>query len=75
MVEGGTAHGLEQLICVYRVPLASIYKGGEEGRPAGPRSAPKCGVLLGLQVLVRVHQGEGRETEGGGGKEERGPAP
>ena len=36
---------------------------------------PGCGVLLGLQVLVGVHQEEGREKEGEGGKEERGPAP
>ena len=40
-------------------PFASVYKGGEEGRPAGPYARAKCGVLLGLQVLVGVHQREG----------------
>ena len=70
---GGGGHRTrlkDQLInlCVHGVPLASVYKGGEEGRPAGPRGAPKCGVLLGLQVLVGVHQEEGREKEGEGGK-------
>ena len=66
---GGGGHRTwlkDQLInlCVNGVLLASVYKGGEEGRPTGPRCAPKCGVLIGLQVLVGVHQEEGREKEG-----------
>ena len=78
MVEGAphTAGRDQQInLCVHGVPLGSVYKGGEEGRPAGPRGAPKCGVLLGLQVLVGVHQEEGREKEGEGGKEEGGAGP
>ena len=57
------------------MPLASVYKGGRRRRPASPRVRPKCGVLLGLQVLVGVHQEEGREKEGEGGEKERGPDP
>ena len=64
-------------LCVYGVPLALVYKGGEEGRPAGPYGRAKCGVLLGLQVLlVGVHQREGGKKEGEGGKGGKvGPAP
>ena len=71
MLEVGTAHGWERSminLCVYGVPLASVYKGGEEGRPAGPYGHAKCGVLLGLQVLVGVHQREGRNKEVEGGE-------
>ena len=55
-------------LCVHGVPLASVYKGGEEGRPAGPYGRAKCGVLLGLQDLVGIHQREGGKKEGEGGE-------
>src|SRR3954466_12830206 len=41
-----------------------IKDGGGGGRPR--LGAPGCGVLLGFQVLVGVHQ-EGRKGEGSGG--------
>ena len=49
-------------------PLPQYIKdGGGGGRPRLVR--PGCGVLLGLQVLVGVHQ-EGRKGEGIGGEGE-----
>ena len=56
------------LLCLQGVALALVYKVGEEGRPAGPYGRAKCGVLLGLQVLVGVHQREGGKKEGEGGE-------
>ena len=53
-------------MCVYGVPLASVYKGWRRRRPAKAIGAARMGVLLGLQVLVGVHQ-EGRKGEGSGG--------
>ena len=38
-------------LCVHGVPLASVYKGGEERRPAGPRGRAKGGGIL---LLVGV---------------------
>ena len=61
-------------LCVYE-PLALVYKGGEEGRPAGPYGRAKGGVLLGLQVLVGVHQREGGKKEGEGGEKGKGGRP
>src|SRR6266536_1369800 len=49
--------------CVHGVPIALVYKGWRRRRPAKAKVRPGCGVLLGLQVLVGVHQ-EGREGEG-----------
>src|SRR5215216_7710825 len=50
-------------------PLPQYIKdGGGGGRPR-KRVRPGCGVLLGLQVLVGVHQ-EGREGEGRRGRGE-----
>ena len=57
------------------MPLASVYKGWRRRRPAKAIGAARMRVLLGLQVLVRVHQEEGREKEGEGEKEERGAGP
>ena len=57
------------------VPLALVYKGGEEGRPADPYGHAKCGVLLGLQVLAGVHQREGGKKEGEGGEKGKGAGP
>ena len=56
-------------LCVYGVPLASVYKGWRRRRPAKAIGAARMGVLLGLQVLVGVHQ-EGRKGEGIGGEGE-----
>ena len=70
MVEGGTAHDWErstdQLVFM-GCPLPQYIKdGGGGGRPR-QLVRPGCGVLLGLQVLVGVHQ-EGRKGEGSGGE-------
>src|SRR3954468_9889803 len=54
-------------LCVQGVPLASVYKGWRRRRPAKLIGAAKMGVLLGLQVLVGVHQ-EWRKGEGSGGE-------
>ena len=56
-------------LCVHGVPLASVYKGWRRRRPAKAEVRPGWGVLLGLQVLVGVHQ-EGRKGEGIGGEGE-----
>ena len=69
MVEGGTAHGLEQSTCVSMgCSLATYIKdGGRE--EAGPhRARPKCGVLLGLPSPSRIppptwNRKKGREKE------------
>ena len=61
----------DQLVCI-GVPPAPVYKGAR-GEEAGPRRGrAKCGVLLGLQVLVGVHQ-EGRKGEGSGERRKGAP--
>ena len=74
MVEGGTAHGWErstdQLVS-HGVPLASVYKGGEEGRgwpslwralgsptPTGSKIPPFH--VVGVGVKEREERREGR---------------
>ena len=62
----GAPHTAEQSTCVSMgcPPPSYIKKGGGEGRPA-PRARPKRGILLGLQVLVGIHQeGEGEGKRG-----------
>ena len=60
---------MDQLVstCVFRGAPASVYKGWRRRRPAKAEVRPGWGVLLGLQVLVGVHQ-EGRKGEGSGGE-------
>ena len=59
---------MDQLVCL-GCPLPQYIKdGGGGGRPR-QLVRPGCGVLLGLQVLVGVHQ-EGRKGEGSGGEGE-----
>ena len=57
---------MDQLVCLWGVP-ASIYKGLKEEEAVQGLVRPGCGALLGLQVLVGVHQ-EGRKGEGSGGE-------
>ena len=61
---GGHRTRLKINLCVYRVPpFPYIKEGGGEGLPA-PRARPKRGILLGLQVLVGIHQEGERGKEG-----------
>ena len=73
---GGEHHTrLKINLCVYGVPPPPYIKdGGGEGRPA-PRERPKRGILLGLQVLVGIHQKGERGKEGRGGREGKGAPP
>src|SRR5215216_4215517 len=71
---GGHRTRLKINLCVLGCPPAPVYKGWRRGGRPAPRAHPKCGVLLGLQVLVGVHQKEEREKEGEGEKKERGGA-
>src|SRR3954465_11725687 len=69
---GGRGHrarlrkDLNDQLSVYGVPPAPVYKGWRRRRPAKAKVRPGYGVLLGLQVLVGVHQ-KGRKGEGSGG--------
>src|SRR3954469_17948025 len=51
----------DQLVCLWGAP-ALVYKGWRRRRPAKAKVRPGYGVLLGLQVLVGVHQ-KGRKGE------------
>ena len=50
MVEGGTAHSLEQSTCVSMGCPSPVYKGVEEGEGRPSLGAPKGGVLLPVGV-------------------------
>ena len=76
-MEGGAAHGLEQLMCVVAAP-PHVYKGGRGRRPA--LGAPQVGgVLLGLLVgfgpLPFTQGGKGEGEGGGEGKGGAAPSP
>src|SRR5215216_1906444 len=71
---GGHRTRLKINLCVLGCPPAPVYKGWRRGGRPAPRARPKCGVLLGLQVLVGVHQKEEREKQGEGENKERGGA-
>src|SRR5215216_6506811 len=71
---GGHRTRLKINLCLLGCPPAPVYKGRRRGCRPAPRAHQKCGVLLGLQVLVGVHQKEEREKEGEGEEKERGGA-
>ena len=66
-MEGGTAHGLEQLVCIIGAP--PVYKGGRGEVWPAPRGAPG-GVLLppgvGLPPLALLEKEGGRRKRKGG---------
>ena len=73
----GAPHMAKRITVVSMVcpPPPYIKEGGGEGRSA-PRARPKRGILLGLQVLIGIHQeGEGGRKEEGEGKERGAPPP
>ena len=64
-MEGGAAHGLEQLMCVVAAP-PHVYKGGRGRRPA--LGAPQVGgvslgLLVGFTPLSFYRKGKGGRRE------------